>query len=411
MHLAQTGLMKMNEQLLLYIVYLPLIMTATVLFWLPKGANLLPYAAGVSFAASLFLFGRHHVVDNIHKKPFAWILIAYSLYAIFSYYYHGHSSREMRALITSLVFVISIHKAITINFLSAISLIASFGIFITFIIQYFYFSVPRISAFTNPNIYVLFCATISIFCLSLSIHQERLLHRLILIIGFLLALIATFMTGSRATSIAILLAIVTIFFLNYNKLLLNKFKLFLAALLILLPIIFMSLLLEKRITYTLFEAQKIKSGEMDTSIGVRFQLWSSALSIFKTSPILGKGHSLTEDKKALHDEGKISYHASRLTHFHNQFLDTLVKKGIIGLVLLLSLIFYPIVAAFKKGHEAWRRSCAMGIFVIYLISSISDVPFLHPHTIYVYVIFLTSIVSPAFLPDSFKFHEGQTAPS
>jgi O-antigen ligase len=396
MQLAQTGQMKIHEQLLLCIVYLPLIMTATVLFWLPKGANLLPYGVGVSLVASLYLFGRNFIIDNITKNSFVWILTLYSLYAIFSYYHHGHSSRELRAILTCLLFSLSINKIISINFFTLIAVIASIGIVATLVIQNFYLSISRISAFTNPNIYVLFSATISIFLLSLSIHYTKMTHKILLYICFILTLIATFMTGSRGTSLSLLIAIFVILLFDFKKISLYKFKFFFIASLIAIIFGSITFLFDDRIKLTWLEAQRIQSGEMETPIGIRFQLWSSALSIFKSSPLLGKGRTFTDDMKELYDHGKISYPTLNQSHIHNQFLDILVKKGLIGLFLFLWLFIFPIVTAFKKEHEAWRKSCVLGIFIIFFISGIFDVQFIHAHTIYVYFVFLSSII--AFTP-------------
>lgn len=87
----------------------------------------------------------------------------------------------------------------------------------------------------------------------------------------------------------------------------------------------------------------------DTSVGLRFEMWRSAIYMFEQSPILGVGKSqVMPIKSELASTGMISRHAVPFDHVHNEYLEALSVRGIIGLLFLLSIYLIPLSLFLKK---------------------------------------------------------------
>lgn len=157
------------------------------------------------------------------------------------------------------------------------------------------------------------------------------------------------------------------------------------------------------------ELTNIENNNMDTSIGIRLQLWQRGWEYIKESPLLGTGTTgylkkIEQDKNT----GLISPTAAPLAdaHFHNQFIDTLVLTGVVGLSVLLAWMLLPVWLLHKQQHYSlrnWGLACA----IIVLISGLTDVPFHHTHIVYLYsmlmgVIILTANHKPLLATKSAK---------
>ena len=69
----------------------------------------------------------------------------------------------------------------------------------------------------------------------------------------------------------------------------------------------------------------------DGSIGARLDMWKMGVDAFIEHPISGWSlKALDEYKKSLADKGIVSSEFTVYSHLHNQFIDELAKKGILG---------------------------------------------------------------------------------
>jgi O-antigen ligase len=375
-----------------FLIYLPFLLCATVLFWHPKGINSLPpIIIGTSLITAILLRKNIFTFIYLRHKPYIWLLSAYGMYCLFSYFYHGHSSRELRALSYCILFVYFISRfPINRKVISLTLILSSLGITIITIYQYFYLSVHRIHGFTNPNIFVIYCATIAISCFCMAIDKNIIHNRILLSFCFILTLSATILTGSRGTIISLITAILVTFVITYYKSKHLK-KMLIASLIFIIIVVTAFAFIKPRIHLTVHEINLIRSGSYESSIGIRFQLWTAAMNIIRSSPFFGVGDTYKSKLEKSFDEGIISKKALQQNHFHNQILDTMVKKGAVGTILLLTILFYPLVNSIRQKEGGWRSNFAVGLFLIYFVSGFSDVPLNHPQIIYLYIIFLNTI--------------------
>ncbi|WP_157420017.1 O-antigen ligase family protein [Oceanisphaera avium] len=152
--------------------------------------------------------------------------------------------------------------------------------------------------------------------------------------------------------------------------------------------------LTQRYQQTVAEYNHMAHKDMDTSIGIRLQLWQRGLSYIKQNPLLGTGTeqylvNIEQDKQA----GLISPIAAPLAnaHFHNQFIDTLVRTGALGLLLLLAWMFIP-AWTLHKQQQYPQRNWALACGIVMLIGGLTDVPFHHTHLVYFYSMLMGAIL-------------------
>lgn len=108
-----------------------------------------------------------------------------------------------------------------------------------------------------------------------------------------------------------------------------------------------------------------KDLEQDISNG-RFDLWKSAIEVWKTSPVYGTGYStfVSYAKEHTPDTYAVNNSQGDYTSMHNAFLNTLAFQGLIGFVLLLliagriiSYVFLPVFQ--EQGEEALEHGAML----------------------------------------------------
>lgn len=112
----------------------------------------------------------------------------------------------------------------------------------------------------------------------------------------------------------------------------------------------------------------IETGEQNNSVGIRVALWAVGLDGLKRAPIFGQGNDgWVEVRDAAIADGKLSSIAKEFAHLHNEFIDILVKRGLVGLVLYLAMLLIPMIFFFRPFISSARpdiRALAMAGMVI-----------------------------------------------
>lgn len=89
-----------------------------------------------------------------------------------------------------------------------------------------------------------------------------------------------------------------------------------------------------------------------TSVGARLEMWKGTLLAVQEKPILGWGsQGYNRFKQELVKKGQAHKIITTFTSEHNQYLDTLAKRGLVGLIALLSIFFVPFIYFYKKYKE------------------------------------------------------------
>lgn len=193
--------------------------------------------------------------------------------------------------------------------------------------------------------------------------------------GFLVAALAgltcTVLTGTRGAWLAfVVYGAATLLYALYTK------RLTISITIILTAIVLLMLggdEFSQRWQQAITDLQRYISGEnRNSSLGLRLEFWKSAWDGFLQRPWLGWGNEgYLSLKTAQHERGLIIAQAA--DHFygsaHNQYLDTLVRKGIIGFTLLIAILAIPCLLLVKSHQSRSKQQQCLSEIGMILIGS------------------------------------------
>lgn len=390
---------------------LPMIYVLTLMWWIPEGAK---YVPGLTLLSLLFyplLGGRFQRDEALlaKQKPLLFGLWGVVLAGGLVYALKGSSWSELRAFLAAALYL-SVFRGVRVPriYLLAALVISAVGFGVHGYYQYSH-GVFRVHGFINPIPYAAAVAALSLVCLALAVFGRiPSWQRVVLTSAGLAAAATVMMTRTRGVIIPFIVIVCGVFVVHY--LLTHKGKVSRSLMVGLLVVsglaAFAGSMLEGRIQQTMKEYESIVDGNYGGSIGVRLQLWLSARHLVADAPVIGHGSDYREALEQLYEDGKIEPGLYRFgaNHFHNQYVDTLVKKGVLGFVALMLLLLATVRLAFSAPSGDWRRYGGLVVTLLFATAALTDVPLLHAETIF---LFLTLVIAIGALGDSGK-GEGQS---
>ena len=202
-------------------------------------------------------------------------------------------------------------------------------------------------------------------------------QKILKIFGFLLillTLVGIMLTGERSNSLKALIGfIIFISIVDYLKLK-NKMLFSLSIFVIFLLTINFSDYVKYRYVGQFLDQIKTKE-ERDQFLenSLYIKLYKSGIYVFKNNPWLGVGNknyrveTCDTKKNSIHKE----YHC--LTHPHQIYIEMLSEHGIIGTVIILSVIFYLMFRIIRKIIDS-KNYVQAGCFVYLLINFVPLLP-------------------------------------
>ncbi|MEZ8351046.1 O-antigen ligase family protein [Vibrio splendidus] len=376
---------------------LPYFFSVTGMLVLDNGdKKLVPFIL-ISIAVSIALHKKETIVNNL-RYPFVWLVTLLCLYTTFSYYYHGANSGEIRALIGATLFLITFpYRLLTRKTIHWILFIGSVFVCINSLYFNVYLGISRDAGYINPIPYATTTALLAIISFSSSIDGESFKKKSLPLIAFLLYLPPIVLSESRGIWLAFTISLIILVVIKCLTTSPTKRQLFHSLIITILLTFLASYIfknqISERYSNTVQEIHQIKNDDFNTSFGLRLQMWELAPELFKQKPIIGYGnnHEIILRKKL--DEKLISnslYHYAS-SHYHNQFLDKMVKSGTIGLLFIIGLLVYPLIKI--KSLNENNRYMVIGSTSLFFIAGLTDVPFNHPQPLLMYLLFLVPICS------------------
>ena len=136
---------------------------------------------------------------------------------------------------------------------------------------------------------------------------------------------------------------------------------------------------------SLFKKLKTYSVDSDSngSVDLRLSMWSGGLTAFKQQPIIGYGYHNTGLEASRHVSGpyaKAFIKGQKM--LHNDYVNSLVGFGILGLLALMALLFLPLTLFFKqlKADKECARS-AIGVLFIIALSVFAITDSIYSHSV------------------------------
>lgn len=235
------------------------------------------------------------------------------------------------------------------------------------------------------SLYVAMTMLIAVFSLKIYQHKMMKLFALISIAGSSYAII---MSEARGVWLAVLCVVIMVALTYTTKFTIRKNIMMAVIMLLSLQILSATDAVSSRVVETKKEFAEIINGNQDTSIGIRLQLWRSAIEIVKAHPLMGVGtQGYQRIMEVQHQQGLITSTALSFknAHFHNQYLDSYVRYGVIGLVISILMCLSPLLL--YRNYSPDINKMVMFVSVLLLVAGITDVPFIHTGIIYMLVVY------------------------
>jgi len=154
---------------------------------------------------------------------------------------------------------------------------------------------------------------------------------------------------------------------------------------------------QQRVHAAINDVKHYSSGNSNTSVGARFEMWKAAAQLYQAKPIAGWGNEhYKEGIQQLIEQKKAHAVTGPFRHPHNEILNAAAKYGSIGLLALLLLYFTPIrlLSASLKNNNLSKRSLAAAgtlLSVSYIDFGLSQAFFTHNSGAMVYAFWLVVI--------------------
>lgn len=189
-------------------------------------------------------------------------------------------------------------------------------------------------------------------------------------LGFISGLTVSILSGARGGWIAIPIFVIVFIYFRIRGGFVKKISIAAAILMVVSLIAFLAIKpVHERVVSIYSDLSVLSSGNADTSIGVRLQLWKAAFHLIAENPILGMGaEGFARSMDALSASGFITPTAAEFGkgEVHNEILAQTVRFGVFGLVSILAVYFVPFylfVRAIKTGSSQQVGAAMMGMCV------------------------------------------------
>lgn len=161
-----------------------------------------------------------------------------------------------------------------------------------------------------------------------------------------------------------------------------------------------------RISYAISDIQLyVQTNNTNTSVGARIMLWQSSLPLIAERPLSGWGSVANY----VNLSGNNADVFQRFNHFHNDFLDALVKRGLLGGMALLMIYVVPVVLFYRQLTQCASAKAPLvyaGLLLIVatFIFGLTQSFFSHSSGVMVYVFMLVFLWAQVRAPEG-SFNE------
>jgi O-antigen ligase len=245
-----------------------------------------------------------------------------------------------------------------------------------------YFFYHNFTAFRAEPTYLSILICLACFILMIDfLYEEKFLGlKKLPKIGFLLFLSITLLLISSRMQIGILMLGGMFLLFEYLS---KKYSLAKSIVIVLLffgifsAIVFIVPYTRERIEYILNPKERIDlDKQAEHSLGrdwdgasLRFAKWQCAKELVQRNWFWGVGTGDGQDElQKIYEEYKF-YFASQYNRYnaHNQFLDTWIALGVVGIISFLSLFFVPLIGAWQS-----KDYLLLCVLVVFLLSAVSE---------------------------------------
>lgn len=366
-----------RESLVSFAIMLPILWSFTAMFLYEDGWRDAKYIVLLSIGLCIYKYGFSQVKINL-QGVVPKVIVLYAITLLFCSLFKEVSSRETKIVFYCMLMAMFIPQYIWKKASDNLHVLVFLGSVCACWFSYhrtYELGLGRGWGIINAIPYSTFAGTLAILALYLGITQIGKNVRSLMMLSILLSFVAIILAEVRGTYLALFITVVLFCFMMAKEKLIRIKARYIAiflGLFVSLGIINHDRLEQRFIGVTSQEFSSIQSGNYNTSIGYRLQLWRSAVISISENPIFGYGRRTAHLRAQHAQEGIITPEAASFTQYHNQYINTLMTHGLIGFIPLLLLFFIPFYAFWKQRSYSSLGGCLVAS--MYIIGSLTDIP-------------------------------------
>lgn len=282
--------------------------------------------------------------------------------------------------------------------------------------QFFLQDLPRVTGFVGADHFGSLAITLGLlsglgFIRAIALRLSWL-YALLCLLGVFAGLYAALLSGTRASWGAAAVVAVLLIFL-FSRCVKGKRALMAAGgSIVFIGIIWLGfdIATTGRMTQFVHETRNyFGSGDYEGSISIRFDIWRVAFALFLEKPFLGWGQvAYGEQMLQAGEQGVISPFVASIgsSHAHNQILDALVKRGVIGAAVLLTAYLLPLfvfVRCLLRSRELdalLLAAAGLIVVIVTMIYGLAHNPLGSHSGVVMYAFWIAILGGLAFRPQS-----------
>ena len=357
----------------------------TLLLMFPKGYN---YGSTALLVLSVLflcylLYKRVSFLAIVKQNKAIFIVTTfYFLVSLFFIFLHGEKinliDNPLRAFLFLSVIIFIVYSSVKFDVLLYSIPLGAFIAGLVALYQYYVLHLPsafyeqmKIQSGDITMSLGLFSLVTSFYLLELKKNKCALLA----IIGAIFGVLASVLSFARGGWISLPLIFLMILYIYKN--IISKKRLIVLLLGVFVSAIILSM--NEQFVYRILDAKNNLAyyfeGLKDGSVGARLDMWKIGFNAFIEHPIGGWSLSeLAGYKMSLAEKGLVSHEFIVYSHLHNQFIDELAKKGILGGVAILGIFFIPLYVFYtkqknKQNNKRIKFITTLGI--VHILSTMS----------------------------------------
>jgi O-antigen ligase len=239
----------------------------------------------------------------------------------------------------------------------------------------FHLNIERATGFHNPIHFGNFSLAMGMLALAAltQLRSASTPFKIILGLSAVAGVLTSLFSGSRGGWLALLLIFIPLMSISKDKKQLGFLALFFGVGLVLVYLL-PETDVKARIESITHDLIAYGQGNIETSIGMRLELFRSSFNVFLANPVIGVGDNFKFALDEMARVGKPAAPGHKLNDTHNEVIYALMRGGVFGLAQLLLLYMAPLFYFGKamrskdnRENQALLASAAAG-FVFVLIT-------------------------------------------
>ena len=187
-------------------------------------------------------------------------------------------------------------------------------------------------SFDYSNIYISIFAPVTVLMMFLSIisfDDDNLINKIIGLTAFIFGAMLVVDSTIRLSWLVFIVLMIVMAFLMFKKIVISKFSLMMSLVLLGVVISFISTnnMINSRVTQAYNEISSWSSGEnLNTSIGLRLEMYQSGLEAFKEKPFFGHGYLSGTKEASKYADLRVRNKIYNFVQIHSEYLPLWLKK-------------------------------------------------------------------------------------